>query len=139
MLPLTVECWIGSTGQVTVDQNTRLSVLGKVRQDQNAVLSATVVAHVTTPSPSSPEVDIALLDNGVGADAIRDDGIYTKYFTQFVGKGRYSVVCEVRNDGTAVINEGFAASGTMPNPQYSDAGWCCGSSSPVGSTRPTGG
>ena len=43
VLPLTAECWIGSTGQVTVDQNTRLSVLGKVRQDQNAVLSATVV------------------------------------------------------------------------------------------------
>ena len=43
VLPLTVECWIGSTGQVTVDENTRLSVLGKVRQGQNAVLSATVM------------------------------------------------------------------------------------------------
>ena len=43
-------------------------------------------AHVTTPSTSSPVVDMILLDNGVGADAIRDDGIYTKYFTQFDGK-----------------------------------------------------
>ena len=43
VLPLTVECWIGSTGQVTVSRDTRLSVLGKVRQGQNAVLSATVM------------------------------------------------------------------------------------------------
>ena len=27
-----------------------------------------------------------LLDSGVGADAIRDDGIYTKYFTEFDNK-----------------------------------------------------
>ena len=43
-------------------------------------------AHVTTPSASTPVLDMILLDNGVGADAIRDDGIYTKYFTQFAGK-----------------------------------------------------
>ena len=43
VLPLTVECWIGTTGQVTVTRDTRLSVLGKVRQGQNAVLSATVM------------------------------------------------------------------------------------------------
>ncbi|XP_043213965.1 calcium-activated chloride channel regulator 1-like [Amphibalanus amphitrite] len=138
VLPLTVECWIGSTGQVTVDKNTRLSVLGKVRQGQNAVLQATVMAHVTTPDANSPVVDMQLLDSGVGADAIRDDGIYTKYFTQFNNKGRYSVVCEVRNDGNAVINEGFSASGAMPNPKNSDSSWCCGSTSPVGNTRPTG-
>ena len=43
-------------------------------------------AHVTTPDPSSPVVDMQLLDSGVGADAIRDDGIYTKYFTEFDNK-----------------------------------------------------
>ncbi|XP_043233012.1 calcium-activated chloride channel regulator 1-like [Amphibalanus amphitrite] len=138
VLPLTVECWIGSTAQVTVDKNTRLSVLGKVRQGQNAVLQATVMAHVTTPDSASGVVDMQLLDSGVGADAIRDDGIYSKYFTQFNKKGRYSVVCEVRNDGNAVINEGFSASGAMPNPKNSDSSWCCGSTSPVGNTRPTG-
>ncbi|XP_037082247.1 calcium-activated chloride channel regulator 2-like [Pollicipes pollicipes] len=55
-----------------------------------------------------------------------------------VPQGRYSVVCEVRNDGNAVINEGFSASAAMPNPNTDSSSWCCGSTSPIGNTRPTG-
>jgi len=138
VVPLTVECWIGTSEDVSVTTDTRLAVLGKVRQGNNAVLHATVMAHVTTPSSSSGVVDMQLLDNGVGADGVGFDGIYSKYFTEFSAKGRYSVVCEVRNDGSAVINEGFSASGVAPSPSKAAGGWCCGSRSPIGNTRPTG-
>ncbi|KAG0438167.1 hypothetical protein HPB47_017129, partial [Ixodes persulcatus] len=38
------------------------------------------------------------------ADVTVSDGIYSAYFTQFNGEGRYSVVAEIVGDGSAITN-----------------------------------
>ena len=42
-----------------------------------------------------------LYDNGVGADARRNDGIYSSYFNGYNQNGRYNVIVRVRNYGEA--------------------------------------
>lgn len=49
-----------------------------------------------------------------GADVTANDGIYSAYFTQFKGNGRYSVVAEVVGDGSAIIVRGRRGSGGLP-------------------------
>ncbi|UYV76172.1 hypothetical protein LAZ67_13002935, partial [Cordylochernes scorpioides] len=69
--------------------------------DYEPVLGARIVATIDRPMGSL--VDIVLLDNGAGADGTRDDGIYTAFFTQFNGNGRYSVVARAVNSGQAGV------------------------------------
>lgn len=38
-----------------------------------------------------------------GADITRDDGIYSRYFTQFTGLGFYGMKVRVENNGEALI------------------------------------
>ncbi|XP_042661797.1 calcium-activated chloride channel regulator 1 [Tyto alba] len=53
------------------------------------VLGATVIA--TIEKDGAAAVTFELLDNGAGADTIKNDGIYSRYFTSLQGTGRYSV------------------------------------------------
>uniref|UniRef100_A0A8C5R7S7 VWFA domain-containing protein n=1 Tax=Leptobrachium leishanense TaxID=445787 RepID=A0A8C5R7S7_9ANUR len=41
---------------------------------------------------------LQLLDNGAGADIVKNDGVYSKYFTSFTDKGRYSLKVYVESD-----------------------------------------
>ena len=43
-----------------------------------------------------------MYDTGNGADLVGNDGIYSKYFTQFNGAERYSLTCRVTFDGGKV-------------------------------------
>ena len=55
------------------------------------------MAHVNRAIVNEgPEpIVIPLYDTGSGADLVGNDGIYSKYFTQFNQKGRYSLKCRV--------------------------------------------
>ena len=57
--------------------------------------------------PSGPIEIIELFDNGASADTLADDGIYSRYFTAASSQGRYTVECEIWDDGSAYINNGF--------------------------------
>lgn len=50
-----------------------------------------------------------LYDDGSGADTTRDDGIYSRYLVAVNYAGRYTVQCQVWDDGSAYINDGFIA------------------------------
>jgi hypothetical protein len=50
-----------------------------------------------------------LFDNGVFADTVADDGIYSRYFVAIPSAGRYTVMCQVWNSGSAYIDNGFIA------------------------------
>ena len=41
------------------------------------------------------QIKLPLYDTGNGADLIANDGIYSKYFTQFSSTERYSLSCRV--------------------------------------------
>ena len=52
---------------------------------------------------------LELLDNGVFADSVADDGIYSRFYVTVNSTGRYSLQCQVWDDGSAYINDGFIA------------------------------
>ena len=55
---------------------------------------------------------VELFDNGVNADTTANDGVYTRYYTNVTQNGRYSVKCQVINDGGAYQQLGFIGSPT---------------------------
>jgi hypothetical protein len=48
-----------------------------------------------------------LYDNGVGPDLIANDGLYSRYFTQFDGQTRYLLRCQVEGTDETDVNGGF--------------------------------
>ncbi|XP_048015951.1 calcium-activated chloride channel regulator 1-like [Megalobrama amblycephala] len=76
-----------------------LIVFAEVSQNYRPVIKTEVWATLESESGSAEELQ--LLDNGAGADAFKDDGVYSRYFTQ-VKKGRSSLKVRVKNlDGQA--------------------------------------
>ncbi|KAF1596769.1 UNVERIFIED_CONTAM: Calcium-activated chloride channel regulator 1, partial [Eudyptes pachyrhynchus] len=64
-------------------------VHAEVSQGFLPVLGATVIA--TIEKDGAAAVTLELLDNGAGADTMKNDGIYSRYFTSLQGTGRYSL------------------------------------------------
>ncbi|XP_014663032.1 PREDICTED: calcium-activated chloride channel regulator 4-like [Priapulus caudatus] len=54
------------------------------------ILYADVFAFVDLPGNTSEAYTLTLTDDGTGADASKDDGVYSSYFTGFTANGRYS-------------------------------------------------
>ncbi|XP_063138301.1 calcium-activated chloride channel regulator 4 isoform X2 [Rattus norvegicus] len=70
-------------------------VYAEVLQGYTPIIGARVTATIESNSGKTEE--LVLLDNGAGADAFKDDGVYSRYFTAYSDNGRYSV--KVRADG----------------------------------------
>ncbi|KAG8519511.1 Calcium-activated chloride channel regulator 1 [Galemys pyrenaicus] len=64
-------------------------VYAKIHQGSRPILRASVTALLE--SVNGKTVTLELLDNGAGADATKDDGIYSRYFTAYDENGRYSI------------------------------------------------
>ncbi|NXS94474.1 CLCA1 regulator, partial [Jacana jacana] len=64
-------------------------IYAEVSQGFLPVLGTTVIA--TIEKDGAAAVTLELHDNGAGADMIKNDGIYSRYFTSLEGTGRYSV------------------------------------------------
>jgi len=132
--PIITDCWIQTGGQELGEEvDIELAVRAEVRQGNKPVLGAKVKAMVERPADAngevSPSIELELFDNGSGADSIKNDGAYTRYFTHYTGRGRYSVKCQVESDSETQINQGFIAAKKntrvlpgMPGPRL-----CCGS------------
>ncbi|XP_048028179.1 calcium-activated chloride channel regulator 1-like [Megalobrama amblycephala] len=74
-------------------------VFAEVSQNYMSVIKTEVWATLESESGSAQQLQ--LLDNGAGADAFKDDGVYSRYFTQ-MKKGRSSLKVRVKNlDGQA--------------------------------------
>ncbi|XP_040263408.1 calcium-activated chloride channel regulator 1-like [Bufo bufo] len=80
-------------------------------------------------------VTLELLDNGAGPDIMKNDGIYSKYFTQFSANGRYGLKVRVENNAKgksrlvlpknrALYVPGYIINGTVvmnpPRPEITD-------------------
>ncbi|XP_040358120.1 uncharacterized protein LOC115308212 [Ixodes scapularis] len=76
--------------------NQQTRIYTKVTKGTAAVLGALVTATVTFGEPGGTGETLQLLDNGIGADNLKDDGDYSAFFTQLKGAGRYSVRTDVR-------------------------------------------
>ncbi|CAN8030737.1 unnamed protein product [Ixodes persulcatus] len=78
--------------------NQQTRVYSKVTKGTAAVLGALVTATVTFGGPGGTGETLQLLDNGIGADNLKDDGDYSAFFTQLKGAGRYSVRTDVKEE-----------------------------------------
>ncbi|XP_053549080.1 calcium-activated chloride channel regulator 1-like [Bombina bombina] len=64
-------------------------VYASVSQGLLPVKGAKVTATIEPVTGSA--VTLELLDNGAGADIVKNDGVYSRYFTSFTGNGRYNL------------------------------------------------
>ncbi|XP_028366932.2 calcium-activated chloride channel regulator 1 [Phyllostomus discolor] len=75
-------------------------VYAKIHQGAFPILGASVTALIE--SADGKTVALELLDNGAGADATKDDGVYSRYFTAYDANGRYSVKVQALGGVNAV-------------------------------------
>ncbi|XP_076976511.1 calcium-activated chloride channel regulator 2 [Tamandua tetradactyla] len=68
-------------------------IYANVRKGFYPILNATVTA--TVEPETGPPVTLRLFDDGAGADVIKNDGIYSRYFFSFAVNGRYSLKVHV--------------------------------------------
>ncbi|XP_044157856.1 calcium-activated chloride channel regulator 1-like [Bufo gargarizans] len=71
-------------------------IYASVSQGLMPVTGAKVTAMIEPVSGAI--VTLELLDNGAGPDIIKNDGIYSRYFTQFSANGRYGLKVRVENN-----------------------------------------
>ncbi|XP_077498139.1 calcium-activated chloride channel regulator 1-like [Amblyomma americanum] len=96
------------------------AIYAEVTKGSHVVLHARVTATVIPPK-GNEEFEVQLFDDGLGADVTANDGIYSGYFTQFNGTGRYSVSARVVSADDSVIVKGRKASGSLPALDPSEA------------------
>ncbi|CAI5776803.1 calcium-activated chloride channel regulator 1-like [Podarcis lilfordi] len=105
-------------------------IYAEVSQGFLPVIGAKVIATVE-PETGTPE-EVELLDNGSGADLIKNDGIYSRYFTSLKGNGRHNLKVRVegkdkvlkrsRRQSQALYVPGFTEDGNITmNPPKPEA------------------
>uniref|UniRef100_A0A8B9SPL5 Chloride channel accessory 1 n=1 Tax=Anas platyrhynchos TaxID=8839 RepID=A0A8B9SPL5_ANAPL len=77
-----------------------VAYMKKVSQGFLPVLGANVIA--TIEKDGAAPVSLELLDNGAGADTVKNDGVYSRYFTSLKGSGRYSLRVSAQGRNTTV-------------------------------------
>ncbi|CAH6777149.1 calcium-activated chloride channel regulator 3A-1 [Phodopus roborovskii] len=80
--------------QNTAQYPSPMIVYARVSQGFLPVLGASVTAFIE--AEDGHQVTLELWDNGAGADTVKNDGIYTRYFTDYHGNGRYSLKVHVQ-------------------------------------------
>ncbi|XP_049627204.1 calcium-activated chloride channel regulator 4-like [Suncus etruscus] len=74
-------------------------VYAEVLQGFTPILGAKVTAIIESESESTT---LELLDNGAGADSNKDDGVYSRYFTNYKLNGRYNLKVKAQRGETAI-------------------------------------
>ncbi|XP_024421121.3 calcium-activated chloride channel regulator 2 isoform X1 [Desmodus rotundus] len=92
-------------------------VYAHVRKGLYPILNATVTATVE-PEAEDP-VTLKLFDDGAGADVIKNDGIYSRYFFSFAVNGRYSLKVHVNHSPSiSTLGHSIPGSHAMYVPGY---------------------
>uniref|UniRef100_A0A8C2UXC5 Calcium-activated chloride channel regulator 2 n=1 Tax=Chinchilla lanigera TaxID=34839 RepID=A0A8C2UXC5_CHILA len=112
--PTTVEVFVEKDSTRFPDP---VTIYANVRKGLYPILNATVTA-VIEPETADP-VTLKLFDDGAGADVIKNDGIYSRYFFSFAVNGRYSLKVHVsRSPSISTLAHSVAGSHAMYVPGY---------------------
>uniref|UniRef100_G1KPH6 VWFA domain-containing protein n=1 Tax=Anolis carolinensis TaxID=28377 RepID=G1KPH6_ANOCA len=95
--PVTVKSYMSNS---SISFPNPMIIYAEVSQGFLPVIGAKVMA--TVESTSNKPVELKLLDDGAGADIIKYDGIYSRYFTSFKNNGRYSIKVSVHGEDKVV-------------------------------------
>ncbi|XP_067892452.1 calcium-activated chloride channel regulator 1-like [Heterodontus francisci] len=113
--PVTVNAYISRK-----DSFSPMIIYAEVSQGFLPVLFVNATAIIECPTGSPVEQDLS--DDGLGADIVRNDGIYTKYFHNFTGHGRYSLKVRAQGKkGTTKMTIRIAGN-TLYLPGYTENG-----------------
>uniref|UniRef100_A0A8C8UNS9 Epithelial chloride channel protein-like n=1 Tax=Peromyscus maniculatus bairdii TaxID=230844 RepID=A0A8C8UNS9_PERMB len=85
--------------QNTAQYTKPMIVYARVSQGFLPVLGANVTA--TIEAEDGHQVTLELWDNRAGADTLKNDGVYSRYFAEYHGNGRYSLKVRVKARKTA--------------------------------------
>ncbi|XP_015272169.1 PREDICTED: epithelial chloride channel protein-like [Gekko japonicus] len=127
--PVTVKSYLNKD---TNNYPNPMIIYAEVSQGFLPVIGANVTA--TVEPASGTVVELELYDTGSGADILKHDGIYSRYFTSFNGDGRYNIkirvqgkdktVRRVRRYSQALYVPGYVENGVikmnMPRPEVSE-------------------
>nr|XP_003411253.1 calcium-activated chloride channel regulator 2 [Loxodonta africana] len=92
-------------------------IYANVRKGFYPILNATVTATIE-PETGDP-VTLKLFDDGAGADVIKNDGIYSRYFFSFAVNGRYNLKVHVhRSPSINALAHSISGSHAMYVPGY---------------------
>merc|ERR1711892_966859 len=127
--PIISKCWIATGSQsLNTGVDVKIAVVAEVSQGSKPVLGAIVVAEVEIPTGLDPPITFSLSDNGAGADKIKNDGTYSRYFANYKGSGRFNVKCQVQGDRYTSANGGYTGgSRVYPQDHQPTNPPCCGS------------
>uniref|UniRef100_A0A8C0WM38 VWFA domain-containing protein n=1 Tax=Castor canadensis TaxID=51338 RepID=A0A8C0WM38_CASCN len=81
-------------------------VYAEVLQGYIPIIGASVTAIIESNSGITQVLE--LLDNGAGADAFKNDGVYSRYFTAYSGNGRYSLKVRAHGGTNSARRRTFA-------------------------------
>ncbi|XP_038061542.1 calcium-activated chloride channel regulator 1-like [Patiria miniata] len=92
------------SGSITAfERGEPLVAYAELRQGFSPIIYANVYATIERPGGYDP-VQLQLLDNGAGVDVTKNDGVYSRTFTDFTGVGFYGIKIDVdNNNGNAVV------------------------------------
>ncbi|XP_025107234.1 calcium-activated chloride channel regulator 1-like isoform X2 [Pomacea canaliculata] len=89
--------WLPEEHNLVFTPDQKLAIYAEVTRGWSSVLNSQVIAVIGRPQ--SGPLNLILLDNGVGSDITKDDGIYSAYILakDLSGDGRYGI--KVRVEG----------------------------------------
>jgi len=97
--PISVKSSISSSSRNTAEP---IILYAQVTQGFKPVVNAIVNAIISFPDGSQTEV--RLFDGGATPDTRKNDGIYSRYFFNYITTGRYSMKIKVSGKGSLVSN-----------------------------------
>ncbi|XP_077978505.1 calcium-activated chloride channel regulator 4A-like [Glandiceps talaboti] len=111
--------WVGDP--IITESPPKTVIYAELRRAHTPIIDANVLAIIDRPG-NNELTTLTLLDNGAGADIIKDDGIYSAYFLEYVNTDdcdnnpcRYSISVTADDiDGNARITTFTTASGALP-------------------------
>ncbi|XP_077497514.1 calcium-activated chloride channel regulator 1-like [Amblyomma americanum] len=105
--PILVSC---KMWKLVVNKYYEAIVSAKVTKGTKPVLDAVVLARVYRPEKDPQPIKFPLHDDGGVADDQENDGEYSGFFVDFIGKGRYTVMVEVSSQKST--RQAYALSGS---------------------------
>jgi len=115
--PISVKSSISSSSR---NSSEPIILYAQVTQGFKPVVNAIVTAIVSFPNGSQTEV--RLFDRGATPDTRKNDGIYSRYFFNYITTGRYSMKIKVSGKGSLVSNRTTGISAAYKHGVVADNG-----------------
>lgn len=125
--PILLDVWISGRSSA-VNATEKFLIYAELKKGSHPVAKAMVTALIRHPGTDSI-TRLHLIDNGAGdPDITQNDGVYSRYFTDFTSSGRYDLtVLANDNDVSAVVIGASNGDFESRFPEGAEYPSCCGS------------